>query len=628
MDDQPTDNATSPDDPAADASVSPETPPTHPLADAETLAELRELLIGPERRELDELREHLASSRAEAQDIAALLPQAITLREQQDDQLGRALSSTVEAAIQVSVKNNPQPMIDAVFPVIGPAIRKAVSEALAKAVQSLNQTLEHSLSVKSLKWRLEAARTGKPFAEVVLLNTLRYRVEQVFLIHAESGLLMGHVAADGIVSRDEQLVSGMFTAINEFVRDSFDTDERTGLQTMQVGGVTVWVERGPHAVLAGAVRGSAPGDLREMFQKVLEDLHRLHGGLFEAFEGDDSTTAAAEPMLRRCLVSAAQPGAKRKGSPAFLILVVAALGLVGWGLWAGASSNLRWARYVERLENLAGLMLVEADHNWWGRSSVRGLASPAAAGLAHEILSASGIDPEEVVQRWDFYPIASALPLALNEAAPVQAEAESRSVEPSRLEVAESLLAPPFTVTLRAEGEVMVAVGEASRDWIVSARRVADAHLGGWGEGYRDEGVVNLDDRRELQERLERIESTVIAMPEGSTLDLSRQRETHRRLVADLGAARDLAGRLGLALIVEIVGHSDAVGDAAANLRLSEARAAAVAADLEPRFDPPIPMVLRGAGSSEPRVADDAPGQAQPQNRRVTFNVEPRASSQ
>lgn len=601
----------------------------NPLADAETLAELRELLVGPERRELAELRERLASSKADIHEIAAILPQAITLREQQDDQLGRALSSTVESAIQTSVKTNPQPMIDAVFPVIGPAIRKAVSDALSKAVQSLNQTLEHSLSVKSLKWRLEAARTGKSFGEVVLLNTLRYRVEQVFLIHADSGLLMHHLAADGVETRDEQLVSGMFTAIAEFVRDSFATDERAGLRTMQVGGVTVWVERGPHAVLAGAVRGSAPGELREVFEQVLEDLHLHHGELFKSFRGDDSTTAVVEPELQRCLVSAQQPGAKRKVSPALLIFTAVAAGLVGWALWAGVSSSLRWERYVDRLEQAEGVMLVEADQNWWGQSTVRGLINPSSTERPDEILAESEIDLDEVAQRWEVYPTAEPaenrpVVKAIIEPVP-QVDV---AAEPTRLALAESLLSPPPSVTLRVQGDVVVAQGQASAAWIASARRKADAELGGWGDGYVDERVVSLDDQRELQERLDAIESTVIAMPAGSVLDLSRQRETHRQLVTHMGKARDLADRLGKSLIVEIVGHSDTSGDAAGNQRLSEARAAAVAADLEPRFMPAITFVLRGAGTSEPKFGEDASAQDQRQNRRVTFNVELREISE
>lgn len=593
-----------------------------PMADAETLAQLRELLVGPERRELDELRQRLASSRAGAQEIAELLPQAITLREQEDDQLGLALSGTVEAAIQTSVKNNPQPMIDAVFPVIGPAIRKAVSDALAKAVQSLNQTLEHSLSAKSLKWRLEAARTGKPFAEVVLLHTLRYRVEQVFLIHAESGLLMRHVAAEGVEAKDEQLVSAMFTAITEFVRDSFATDERAGLRTMQVGGVTVWVERGPHAILAGAVRGSAPAELREVFQQVLEDLHLRHGELMESFEGDAEATEAVEPDLQRCLVSAAQPGSKRKVSPVFIVFVVIVAALLTWAAVAGVSSHLRWGRYVDRLNETTGVMLVEADHNWWGRSTVRGLVAPEAVGRPDEVLAASGIGEDEVVQRWEPYPVI-AVPFEepASEPEPVKPDPEPVPAPPTLLERAEALLDPPATVTLRTRGTVLIAEGEAPREWIERAlSKLGELSVAGMSS-YDDRGLVDAD-LAALQEAAGRIEACVISMPVGSTLDLTGQADAFEQLLADLREAETKARGLGMQLKLLVVGHTDATGDPAQNQSLSEARAEAVAAALRQRLaDPPV-IAAMGLGESQPVVPESMPAEDQLQNRRVTFEVE------
>lgn len=620
MDDDAADNLTTPDgETAAQRSeASAGEAAANPLADADTLAELRELIIGPERRELADLRERLASSRAEAQDVAALLPQAITLRQQQDDQLGRALSSTVEAAIQTSVRNNPQPMIDAVFPVIGPAIRKAVSEALSSAVQSLNQTLEHSLSVKSLKWRLEAARTGKSFGEVVLLNTLRYRVEQVFLIHAESGLLMHHLAAEGVETRDEQLVSGMFTAIAEFVRDSFATDESAGLRTMQVGGVTVWVERGPHAVLAGAVRGSAPAELREVFQKVLEDLHLRHGDLLESFSGDDSTTAVVEPELRRCLVSAAQPGAKRKVSPAFLIFVAIVLGLLGWAVWAGVSSNLRWGRYVERLESTLGVMLVEADHNWWGRSSVRGLVSPSSSALPNLILAESGIDIEEVVQRWESYPMAAASEIE----SPQAPDPKLITPEPpTLLDRAVRLLEPPATVTLRTQGSVLIVEGRASRAWIEQTLSRLSSLTAAGMVSYDDSGLIDAD-MMQLQELAGRIEACIVAIPSGSAPDLADQRDEFEQMLADVAAAKAKAQAMGMQLKLTVVGHTDTAGDASRNMALSEARAAAVAQMIRDRLDEPPAIVEMGMGSADPIVPDTMPMSDQQRNRRVTFEVE------
>ncbi|MEM7625791.1 MAG: hypothetical protein AAF333_09185 [Planctomycetota bacterium] len=367
-------------------------------ADAERLAQVRDLLVGPE---LQDMRNRLG---AHAEDIAAVLPRAVSLREKQDDQLSRALASTVEGAIQTSVKNNPQPMIDAVFPVIGPAIRKAVSDAMARAVQSLNTALEHSLSVRSIKWRIEAARTGKSFAEVVLLHTLKFRVEQVFLIHKESGLLMQHLTADGVDAEDEQLVAAMFTAITDFVRDSFHADPAIGLRNLRVGEVSVWVERGPQAVLAVAVRGTGPESLRGLLQETLEDIHRAHADRLDVFKGDQSQMAVAQPQLERCLIVATEADEKRKASPGLVLVTLGVAVLVLALIVAAWVSNRRWADYIERLETTPGVMLVGEDHDWWGRSSVKGLYDPDAALSPQDILEASGLSSDEVVQRWVPFP--------------------------------------------------------------------------------------------------------------------------------------------------------------------------------------------------------------------------------
>ncbi len=57
----------------------------------------------------------------------------------------------VEAVITSSVRRNPRPLADALFPVIGPAIRKAIAHALSGMLDSLNRTLEQSVSVRALQ---------------------------------------------------------------------------------------------------------------------------------------------------------------------------------------------------------------------------------------------------------------------------------------------------------------------------------------------------------------------------------------------------------------------------------------------------------------------------------------------
>ena len=158
------------------------------------LDELRHLLLEPEQTEIVKLQKRLDDPRFIVDDVSRVLPEAVAIRSSQDRQLTNALMPAVEDALTVSVKKDPQKLVDIIFPVLGPAIRKAISSALGEMVQSLNQTLEHSLSLESLRWRWEAYRTRRPFAEIVLYHKLVFQVEHVFLIHRQTGLQLLHVA--------------------------------------------------------------------------------------------------------------------------------------------------------------------------------------------------------------------------------------------------------------------------------------------------------------------------------------------------------------------------------------------------------------------------------------------------
>src|SRR6188472_787698 len=216
---------------------------------ADSFDELRALLVGPEQRELMALQAHLLDPAIQVRDVSRVLPDAIALRSS-DPQLTRALAPSIEVAVTASVRRDPRPLADALFPVMGPAIRKAIAHTLAGMMESLNRTVEHSLSWRALQWRWTAFQTGKPFAEIVLLDTLEYRVDQVFLIHAETGLLLQEVWSEPRAVRDTDQVSAMLTAIRDFVRDSFKTSDGDTLDALRVGELSVIVEQGPHALLA------------------------------------------------------------------------------------------------------------------------------------------------------------------------------------------------------------------------------------------------------------------------------------------------------------------------------------------------------------------------------------------
>ena len=268
------------------------------------LATLRKLLVGPEQRRLDELSEELGSAELTAEELADQLPEAIALSGSRGDQLGRALGPTIETAMRESIRRDPQEMASAIFPVLGPAIRKAIAETMADLVRSINRAVEQTFSIDGIKWRIEAWRTGVPYAEIVIKHALVYRVEQAFLIHAETGLLLEHVSLPGLDVPDADLISGMLSAIQDFVRDSFRPGQGGTLRTFSVGEYTVQVEAGPDALLALVIRGEAPGELLRRQQDTLETIHLEFATQLNEFSGDTAPFAAARKSARclsRCM---------------------------------------------------------------------------------------------------------------------------------------------------------------------------------------------------------------------------------------------------------------------------------------------------------------------------------------
>jgi OOP family OmpA-OmpF porin len=561
--------------------------------DGDPMAELRALIVGTERRQLTELQTRIADPEIRAKDVGGVLAEAIRLHAH-DPQLASALAPPLEDAITSSVRRNPQPLADALFPVMGPAIRKAIAHSLAAMVESLNRTLEHSFSLQALQWRWTALRTGKSFAEIVLLNTLVYRVDQVFLIDRASGLLLQHVTAEGTDTGDADMVSGMLTAIRDFVRDSFKVDEHETLDALRVGDLSVWIEQGPRAVLAAVIRGSAPQTLRPVFQDALDAVHVQYATELEAFKGDTAPFEAARPALEACLQTQFKAESSRRRRSAFKYAV--AVGLVALAVWMVFSTldRRRWNAYLDTLRAEPGIVVVTASRGG-GRYSVSGLRDPLARDPASFIREA-GLVPERVLGHWELYQ-------ALD--------------PPLVLARARALLAPPEGVSLTFHNGVLTATGTAPASWIDRSRQMA-ALLPGVG---RFEAASLRD--TDLETLVTGIESISLRFGRGTTDLLRDDGPTLLELVNFLSRLNDLGRRRGTRYTVEVVGHTDSDGAPDANVPLSRARAERIAATVGKGLDS-VAVRPRGVGSDIPASTGSTEADKQ-RNRRVSFIVAPTA---
>ncbi len=363
------------------------------LTAASKLAELRQVLLSEERDRLERLEHREVSSEA----VAEVLPDAILAREAKDDRVARALEATVKAGLFRSARNDPQELADAIHPALGPAIRSMIQASLRQSMESLNVALENSLSPKGIGWRLEAARTGKPFSEVVLLKTLAFRVDQVLLVDKDSGIIMSEVHAPGSESEDVDMVAGMLSAIRDFAADSFGaTAEETPLEEIEFQGLTLILAQGPEAVLALVVRGNPPRALHERASEVVERLHVEYGAEMNDFEGESTAMAPLEPLLEELLEQESRRREPSKLMGALPKILAAALVL--WMLVSGfrAYQARRDLGRIERaFEATPGFVLTDASLDD-GKVVVQGLIDPLVRNPGRIVKAALGSSEREV----------------------------------------------------------------------------------------------------------------------------------------------------------------------------------------------------------------------------------------
>ncbi|HVS16425.1 MAG TPA: OmpA family protein [Thermoanaerobaculia bacterium] len=563
-------------------------------AERDQLERLRQLLLGRERRALGELERRFDELELTPEELAELLPEAIAVRAASDDQLARALAPTFEKSFQESIERDPERIASAVYPVIGPAVRRALTEALAGLVATINQALEHSLSPRGLRWRIEAWRTGVPFAQIVLRHALVYRVEQVFLIHAETGLLLAHVAHDQEQTQDADLVSAMLTAIRDFVQDSFDPGGDGALRNFSVGELTVMVEAGPRALLAVAVRGQPAPELAERLQQVLESIHFRFPRALQEFDGDAEPFAPARPLLAECLETVLETGspARRGWTPRVAWAALALALLLGGAWWWRAAQ--RFERTVAALRAEPGLVVLDAERGV-RRARIHGLRDPLARSPETVVREAGG-DPSRLEARFEPY-LSFDAPLVLARATRV--------------------LAPPAGVTLLFEQGRLIARGEATEPWLARAER--DAALVS-GVATFDASAVSTSLPAEIEEGRRRIEAGRILFGAGSARLSDAASALATTLAAEVLALRAACAAGGYRLDLSLIGRADEIGSEQLNRALSEQRASVVLAALVRGGVPPALLSARGLGTDDPLpAADDATFSRI--NRSVSFEV-------
>jgi len=519
------------------------------------LTQLRQLLLGAEYDELLALKEWLNDPEALSIKLSTVISEAIAERFKLDKSLAEVMAPTIEGAIQTSIAEDPHALAESLYPVMGPAIRKSISETLTQMLENMNQLLEQSLSPKSLGWRFDAWRTGRSYSEIVLMNTLEYQVEQVFLIHSETSLLVQHVVADFAITKDPDMVSSMLSAIQDYILDSFSVGEDEALNSMRLGDLTVLIEKGPRAVVAAVVRGKVPSEIEVVLKRAVEEIHMRHGKRLADYSGDPDEYTAIEPTLRSCLLYRRQDQAddeedKKRNIPWLAIgAIVVLLGMFGYFAYEEREVRDNRERVIANLTRQAGILVVGSQVTDEGLFKISGLRDPLS------------IEPGVAIAG-NVYP----LPELLFDFKPYI------SIEPEIVLIrANHVLKPPGTVQMRLEKSTLYLFGESEVSWL---KATVDGFKAIPGiEALDVSELVTFDSLLMEIEAAEALIESVSFHFERAEIEPLNTEITIEQLAAKINLLQQLHESRGGTVVVDIYGEADDTGTEQLNRRIERQRA-------------------------------------------------------
>lgn len=268
------------------------------------LALLRDLILGADYN-VERLRQELLELKGRVGDKEALLgsldPIFTDLLERKvnnaKEDMAEILSPVMADAIRTQVAETNDDVVDALYPVIGKTIRRSVAEAMKTQFSSVNKRIEETILRSFLPTWLRARLMGVDKNQLLVHRALPFQIHQVFLIHKETGLLIAHVAAEEMAeSVDRDLVSGMLTAIRDFVSHAFRSEEQE-LDEIHYGDAKIILEMGRYSYLAIVVTGFQPPSFNDALKRLDRRVHNAFHRELRSFNGDASPLSGVTEIL-------------------------------------------------------------------------------------------------------------------------------------------------------------------------------------------------------------------------------------------------------------------------------------------------------------------------------------------
>ncbi|WP_034060862.1 roadblock/LC7 domain-containing protein [Lacinutrix jangbogonensis] len=179
-------------------------------------------------------------------------------------EIPKTLGPVITEALKSEIKNSQDAVVEALFPIIGKMIKKYIQQEMQILSEQINAKMNNAFSFEALKRKFKSKRTGVSEADLMLQELVHPIIEQIMVIEKGSGIIISEYSKTQAI--DEDMVSGMLTAIKSFAEDAFEKENQE-LNYIEYDSFHIHLQNFSDYYIAVIISGS----YNALFKSQLED---------------------------------------------------------------------------------------------------------------------------------------------------------------------------------------------------------------------------------------------------------------------------------------------------------------------------------------------------------------------
>lgn len=233
---------------------------------------LREILLEKDWEERDQLAQKLedlddqinSRNRLEEKIQPILADERVNLKNKFPELFGPQITESISKQIRESQDE----VVEVLYPIIGRMIKKYITNEMEKLSERIDQQMELAFSWEGWKIRIKAWISGTPQKEMMISKLIEPKIEEIYVIERNSGMLLGSFSKNAALDRD--MVAGMLTAIKAFVEDAF-TGETQELSNIDYDNFKITIKNFKSFFVAVVTSGGMNAQFRDKLDDTLLD---------------------------------------------------------------------------------------------------------------------------------------------------------------------------------------------------------------------------------------------------------------------------------------------------------------------------------------------------------------------